>query len=621
MILNSCNGAQSSESNVFLGLAQQLVRASVPAIVAMQFAITDRAAIKFASEFYKVLAYNGNVEHALVMARVALAETRSNNGGLEIAEWGTPVLFLQSDSTTIFEIDKIIVPNDDDYIEESQHISGVQNKKNDKPSKPREIMTFKNREEELKDLVENNFTRATGQHFFFISAPPQMGKSLLLEELVKNLKSNNPLNWSCFPMLDVRREKNSYFQSDANAILRRFFEDVLSTIPIFTEEGVNKKACTEVAKTVINEATLCILDGAELLEDKIINQLREFLNGVINSLSNIEHGQGKATLGFVVASRRAKQQDTWKSFAYKPKFKAMDLTPFEESTIRLILKDTKAIANKHTQFSTYLYRASEGLPALLANYINWCEENLWTDVENELKKTGIFEKYIEQHILSEENLHPKPISPEKKSLAKELIHNVLLELTCFRLFTNAQLDAVLKQININYPNIFELLKQLGWDKPDLLATIKDTCFTKPTSTMAFAIHTPIRRALFRYNFPNAVEQLDAHTRAASFYDIKTVQLRNYLEFALELESFWHNVELARLSQEVINSNNSLDVNDLFQFAINWEGDIIEKYKDHLPENEIKRSLCERIENDPEIMQSLEDLPNNAGTKLRAKLLV
>ena len=101
-ILNSCNGAKSSESNLFWGLAQQLVMANIPAIIAMQFAITDKAAIKFSHEFYKIFIHHRNIEHAFIMARVALAETKSGDEEIEIAEWGTPVLFLRSDSTNIF---------------------------------------------------------------------------------------------------------------------------------------------------------------------------------------------------------------------------------------------------------------------------------------------------------------------------------------------------------------------------------------------------------------------------------------------------------------------------------------------------------------------------------------
>ncbi|HEX2370177.1 MAG TPA: CHAT domain-containing protein, partial [Acidimicrobiia bacterium] len=51
-LLNACEGARGSASDPFAGAAQSLVQQGIPAVIAMQFPITDRAAILFAQEFY-----------------------------------------------------------------------------------------------------------------------------------------------------------------------------------------------------------------------------------------------------------------------------------------------------------------------------------------------------------------------------------------------------------------------------------------------------------------------------------------------------------------------------------------------------------------------------------------
>jgi hypothetical protein len=56
VVLNACEGSRSSRSDPFAGVAQTLVQQGIPAVIAMQFEITDEAAITFAEEFYAATA-------------------------------------------------------------------------------------------------------------------------------------------------------------------------------------------------------------------------------------------------------------------------------------------------------------------------------------------------------------------------------------------------------------------------------------------------------------------------------------------------------------------------------------------------------------------------------------
>lgn len=100
VVLNACRGAQTADADMFAGVAQKLVRRGVPAVIAMQFAITDTAAITFAREFYAALVDTGQVDQALAEARKAIYVVDGNP-----LEWATPVLFMRDSDGRLFEIE------------------------------------------------------------------------------------------------------------------------------------------------------------------------------------------------------------------------------------------------------------------------------------------------------------------------------------------------------------------------------------------------------------------------------------------------------------------------------------------------------------------------------------
>ncbi len=102
--LNACEGARSLSSLAFGGTAQYLVRQNLPAVLAMQFPVTDKAAIGLAQEFYQALADNYPVDRAITEARKAIYLTGS------IAEWATPVLFMRTQDGRLFQMEKIETP-------------------------------------------------------------------------------------------------------------------------------------------------------------------------------------------------------------------------------------------------------------------------------------------------------------------------------------------------------------------------------------------------------------------------------------------------------------------------------------------------------------------------------
>ncbi len=109
VVLNACSTAEAAEPEStteeveasgyqpFAGVAQALIRKGLPAVVAMQREISDRAAIAFSEAFYRRLAAGEPVDAAVAEGRQAIRDR--DPGGLE---WSTPALFMRASDGVLF---------------------------------------------------------------------------------------------------------------------------------------------------------------------------------------------------------------------------------------------------------------------------------------------------------------------------------------------------------------------------------------------------------------------------------------------------------------------------------------------------------------------------------------
>ena len=91
-VLNSCRGASSSSYRAMTGVAPNLVRRGLPAVVAMQYYILDTTAKQFADEFYRTLALGWPVDAAMQTTRNAI----SIEVGVDKPDFATPVLYMRA---------------------------------------------------------------------------------------------------------------------------------------------------------------------------------------------------------------------------------------------------------------------------------------------------------------------------------------------------------------------------------------------------------------------------------------------------------------------------------------------------------------------------------------------
>ncbi len=99
VLLNACEGARGGSQDIFSSTASILVRRGIPAVVAMQYPITDRAAVEFARSFYESLADGLPADAAVAEARKAMSIAVTDS-----VEWGTPVLFMRAPDGVLFDL-------------------------------------------------------------------------------------------------------------------------------------------------------------------------------------------------------------------------------------------------------------------------------------------------------------------------------------------------------------------------------------------------------------------------------------------------------------------------------------------------------------------------------------
>ncbi len=168
VILNACEGARTSRVDPFAGLAQSLVQYQIPAVIAMQFAMTDEAAIAFSEDFYRALAAGDLVEAALAEARMTILAKGKN------VEWGTPTLYMRSPEGRIFDF----------TLERSEEPKQSDNPFRRRAVKPEE---FLGRGLDLRFLLN----QIAGGNSIAINGQPHIGKTSLLYKAIEEKARQN----------------------------------------------------------------------------------------------------------------------------------------------------------------------------------------------------------------------------------------------------------------------------------------------------------------------------------------------------------------------------------------------------------------------------------------------
>ncbi|MDT5169665.1 MAG: hypothetical protein QOD02_2996 [Mycobacterium sp.] len=100
VVLNSCSSGEEGTQDLFSGTAAALVHSGIGAVAAMQFTVSDPAAIAFAQGFYVAIAHGRSVDEASRSGRIGILQAPGT------LEWVTPVLYVRGENTQLFRVDE-----------------------------------------------------------------------------------------------------------------------------------------------------------------------------------------------------------------------------------------------------------------------------------------------------------------------------------------------------------------------------------------------------------------------------------------------------------------------------------------------------------------------------------
>ena len=100
VILNACKTAAHDARDAIMGVAPALVRAEIPAVIAMQFNVPDKTALGFTRDLYRFLAMGRPLDLAVTEMRIG-----AYIGSSDKYFWGIPAIFMRAPDGVIWQPD------------------------------------------------------------------------------------------------------------------------------------------------------------------------------------------------------------------------------------------------------------------------------------------------------------------------------------------------------------------------------------------------------------------------------------------------------------------------------------------------------------------------------------
>ncbi len=100
-VLGACESGRRDGQNVWSSVAAALLRAGIPAVVAMQFTVGDHEAAQFAGGLYQALAAGLTIDEAVALGRTAIRLSATGDRA-DRRDWGVPVLYLRNAGGPVF---------------------------------------------------------------------------------------------------------------------------------------------------------------------------------------------------------------------------------------------------------------------------------------------------------------------------------------------------------------------------------------------------------------------------------------------------------------------------------------------------------------------------------------
>jgi transcriptional regulator with XRE-family HTH domain len=408
---------------------------------------------------------------------------------------------------------------------------------------------FQERSEEVDKLLRG-LANVSGPHFWLLIAPPQVGKTWLLDRIADEATLSEDSRWAV-TLVDVQ-EHPIEVRSDAAGLLARLFE---RTSP----EMIASQSLLNIAQEVSRSGQphLCLLDSAELLDPKTARTLRASMAQIYNLVQHA--GKADVRLAFIVASRNG---SGWRDVTPVPRLHTLSLSEFNVDVVQQSLRNLAHQMNREfsnselRRIATFVHRLTEGLPAVLGRVLQWIREQEWLALER-LECQEVFEElagaYITETLLAPTSLFP--VNPLHASLFHDseqpsewprlVLAQVFRILAPYRLFTQTHLRYQIE----SDPEFERTLQDSGWSINDLWGAIQGTALlSRPLEQPWLEIQPAIRRLLFRYFYKSDEQRAEAHRRARKFVEGWAGSQFGREQAIGLVECLWHEAASLRVSE-------------------------------------------------------------------------
>jgi hypothetical protein len=459
---------------------------------------------------------------------------------------------------------------------------------------------FRNRREEL-DKVVNGLTDSGGPHFWLVVAPPQLGKTRFLGQVLRELQAKNAdassgVGWEQ-RTVDLRQHPDA--RGDAGQLLAKMF-GLGQAVPA-SPEGLRRVA-REIRR--MNVSLLCTVDSAELLEAPAAERLRSCLSRLYGLIPD---GRPGMRFGLVIASRSV---DEWRGVWPAPRISDLSLTGFTVEIVGQALREFAAECRRQdgpetlARYAASVYKLSEGLPGLLTRCLHWIRDEDWLEMERldsqelfeELARPYVMADLLSPHSLFERNGNPGSLPAGGFGPPRLALEHAFRVLAPYRFFTLSHLTYCMGSDR----GFADAVQQAGWSEQDLFQAISDTALLEqPLNEPWQELHASIRRLLYRYYFKSAEQRVAAHRDAMDFVRIWSSKQSGREQVIGLVEALWHQAVMLSLSEPA-----ELE-SSLTESALKLAGQL--EHSESFTAAELRRYAVRRMRDDGELQQATSNV--------------
>ncbi|HKX32746.1 MAG TPA: hypothetical protein VJ302_33980 [Blastocatellia bacterium] len=475
-------------------------------------------------------------------------------------------------------------------------------------------LPFQNRVDELHEIIHNIAIQG-GDRLILLIAMPEMGKSCLLKHLDGEVISRSSAQHHVsYVNLGAERPE---IRTDLKALLAQLFQGQdwghgPDEPDPADQQGYLNRLVSTTTQIILrsNRPWLVKLDNAELMSKDTAGKMRRALCSIIRELrtKNRDH-----LLSFIAASRV--EIPAFKGIIPEPGFRTIILTHFDDNVISKTLEKIgtnlglQQSTEYYQQLGKWLWRETEGLPALLVKYLKWINDNLFVfgdDFEETSRK--LFEKlarpYIENKLLALDTVVPGTIVNHRREEVRPAFSELVLGTSIFRLVTRSHLTLMAHQQPL-LSDAMQTIQTLStpYDAYDMYGLLP---VVKPVAELWYVPYTTVRRLYFKYRYLSVEDQIRVHRQAQEIYanwaDIRSGS--DQIRFLIE--QFWHEVEKVRLSPPP----------DPLGHITEYVDRLLDPHllSDEFDYQDLHKLFRKLAENDKELQSSLEELRRGFSTE-------